>query len=47
MKSWRIMCEECDMETHLVAEEYCEIEFCPCCGRRAEPEDITNDEEQV
>jgi hypothetical protein len=41
MKQYRMMCEECDNETHVVAEEYCEIEFCPCCGRRCEPEDMT------
>lgn len=41
MNQWRILCEECDHETHLVAEEYTEIKYCPCCGRRAEPEDIS------
>ena len=41
VKQYRIMCEECDNESHLVIEEGVEVEFCPCCGRRAEAEDIT------
>jgi uncharacterized CHY-type Zn-finger protein len=41
MKQYRILCEECDMETHVVIEEYVVVEFCPSCGRRAEPEDIS------
>jgi len=45
MKQYRIMCEECDYETHLVVEETVEINYCPCCGRRAEPEDITESDD--
>ena len=41
MNSWRIMCEECDTETHVISEEHTDIGFCPACGRRAEPEDIS------
>ena len=41
MNQYRIMCEECDMETHILAEEYVNVEFCPSCGRRAEPEDLS------
>ena len=41
MNTWRIMCEECDTETHVITEEHADIEFCPCCGRRVEPEDIS------
>jgi rRNA maturation endonuclease Nob1 len=41
MKEYRILCEECDNETHLAVEDNVDIEFCPCCGRRTEPEDIT------
>jgi rRNA maturation endonuclease Nob1 len=45
MREYRIMCEECDQETHLIAEDYAEIEFCPCCGRRVEPEDMTENDD--
>ena len=41
MKQYRIMCEYCDTETHVVTEEHADIEFCPACGRRAEPEDLS------
>ena len=41
MNTWRIMCEECDTETHVLSEEYVEISFCPACGRRVEPEDLS------
>jgi len=41
MKQYRILCEECDHETFIVSEEDYDIEFCPCCGRRTEPEDIS------
>jgi ribosomal protein S27E len=40
-KHCRILCEECAHETHVFSEEIAEIEFCPCCGRRAEPEDLS------
>ena len=39
-KEYRILCEECDRESVILVEDY-DIEFCPCCGRRAEPEDIS------
>jgi len=41
MNTWRIMCEECDSETHVITEEHDDIEFCPVCGRRVEPEDLS------
>ena len=40
-KEYRILCEECDRESVILVEEDFDIEFCPCCGRRAEPEDIS------
>ena len=45
MKQYRVLCEECDNETHLVTEDTVEIEFCPICGRRTEPEDITGSDD--
>lgn len=47
MKQYRILCEECDFETHLVAEENAEIEFCPCCGRRVTPENLSEEDNIV
>lgn len=41
MRQYRIMCEECDMETHVIAEDMVAVEFCPACGRRAIPEDLS------
>lgn len=41
MNTWRIMCEECDTETHVIMEEHADVEFCPACGRRVEPEDVS------
>jgi ribosomal protein S27E len=44
-KHYRVLCEECAYETIILAEDRAEIDFCPCCGRRAEPEDITEDDD--
>jgi len=36
LQEFRLMCDECDTESYVfVLDE--SPEFCPCCGRRAEP----------
>ena len=37
-KNYRIECEECDSVT--IVSSYGAINYCPACGRRAEPEEI-------
>jgi len=38
---YRIECEECDSTTIILVDNECEPQYCPCCGRRANTEDIT------
>lgn len=46
MTEYRILCEECDQESTVVVDEYntIPVEFCPCCGRRTIPEELSEDE---
>jgi len=39
---YRIFCEECDRESIIIpTDEDSQVQFCPLCGRRAEPEEIS------
>ena len=40
---YRIECEECDSVTIVLVEDGEKPQFCPCCGRRAEVEDLNVD----
>lgn len=40
---FRIECEECYSVTVILCEDGETPEFCPVCGRRAEVEDISNE----
>ena len=40
---YRIECEECYSITIILCENGETPEFCPVCGRRAEVEDISNE----
>jgi len=40
-KEYRVECEECDSVTIILIEDGKNPQFCPMCGRRAEPEDIS------
>tara|TARA_Y100001938_G_C7997160_1_gene382703 strand:- start:767 stop:916 length:150 start_codon:yes stop_codon:yes gene_type:complete len=39
---YRIECEECDTTSIILLDNGAKPEFCPCCGRRASAEDITD-----
>ena len=41
---FRVECEECDAVTIVLVEDGEEPSFCSICGRRAEIEDIRDDE---
>jgi NMD protein affecting ribosome stability and mRNA decay len=44
-KLYRVLCEECDQETFVTTvDEHITVDFCPCCGRRVEPEHYEEDE---
>tara|TARA_B100001287_G_scaffold274612_1_gene280283 strand:+ start:846 stop:986 length:141 start_codon:yes stop_codon:yes gene_type:complete len=38
---YQIECEECDTISIVLLDNGGRVEFCPCCGRRAEAEDIS------
>lgn len=40
---YRIECEECESVTIVLTEAGENPEFCPCCGRRAEIEELNVD----
>jgi len=40
---YRIECEECDSVTVVLVEDGEKPQFCLCCGRRAEVEDLNVD----
>jgi len=42
---YRIECEECESVTIVLVENGETPEFCPVCGRRADAEDISQQED--
>jgi len=42
---YRIECEECDSITIVLVDDGGEPEFCPCCGRRSQVENISENDD--